>query len=395
MAEKAPKTGAPGTAWNDPKTPGLRLRHLQSKSVWYLYYRTKQGKQRNEKLADERVLTLTAARERAREILAEVAKGGDPAGEKKALTERPTLADLAKDHYEKHCLVRNKPSWASEVESMYRVHILPFLGAETAVADVTEADVNKLHHHMRKTPRRANTVCAVLSKGMELSEKWGWRPKRSNPVDIDRYKENERSRIPDENEAARLLKALERASEEEPHFVGLVELLLFTGARLGEIKAAKWEWVTQDGLELPDSKTGKKTIPLSDLARNALQNIPRVKGNPYIIVGRRKGRHMVNVTKPWNRLMEAAQIKERLVRHDLRHFFATAGLSGGLNLDQLGELLGHADPRTTKCYAKLMVDSKQQAANTSAKAVQAFMARQKNKAANENSQNQANNAGSM
>ncbi|MRN79958.1 tyrosine-type recombinase/integrase, partial [Brucella sp. 10RB9210] len=142
-------------------------------------------------------------------------------------------------------------------------------------------------------------------------------------------------------------------------------------------------------------KTGKKTIPLSDLARNALQNIPRVKGNPYIIVGRRKGRHMVNVTKPWNRLMEAAQIKERLVRHDLRHFFATAGLSGGLNLDQLGELLGHADPRTTKRYAKLMVDSKQQAANTSAKAVQAFMARQKNKAANENSQNQANNAGSM
>ncbi|NKW09389.1 tyrosine-type recombinase/integrase [Ochrobactrum tritici] len=176
----------------------------------------------------------------------------------------------------------------------------------------------------------------MLSKGMELSEKWGWRPKRSNPVDIDRYKENERSRIPDENEAARLLKALERASEEEPHFVGLVELLLFTGARLGEIKSAKWEWVTPDGLELPDSKTGKKTIPLSDLARHALQNIPRVKGNPYIIVGRRKGRHMVNVTKPWNRLMEAAQIKERLVRHDLRHFFATAGLSSGLNLDQLG-----------------------------------------------------------
>lgn len=39
--------------------------------------------------------------------------------------------------------------------------------------------------------------------------------------------------------------------------------------------------------------------------------------------------------------------------HKLRHTFATAGLRGGMSLEMLQSLMGHAEPRTTMIYAKL------------------------------------------
>ncbi|MGO8269294.1 tyrosine-type recombinase/integrase [Rhizobium ruizarguesonis] len=376
MSDKPPKSGEPGTAWNDPKTSGLRLRFLETKAAWYLYYRTKAGKQRNMKLGDERLLTLTAARDRAKEVLARVAKGEDPAGELLKLADRPTIEMLAKDHYEKHALVKNKPSQARDVESLYRVHIVPYFGKDKAVADITDEDVVAMHEHITKTGKktRANRACDILSKGMNLAERWKWRPKNSNPVDIERNKETKRKRYPRADEAARLLLAMEKMEETHPHFIGLVYLILFTGARLSEIMAAQWDWVKEDGLHLPDSKSGEKVLTLSSLAREKLAGIPRIHGNPHIIVGRLKGKHLVNVHKPWGKLMKAAGITESLWRHDLRRFFASAGLSSGeVSLDQVGGLLAHASPETTKIYAHLMSAPAQKAADATAAAVKDIM----------------------
>jgi integrase len=136
--------------------------------------------------------------------------------------------------------------------------------------------------------------------------------------------------------------------------------------------SAKWAWVKPDGLHLPDSKTGEKIVPLSSLARDVLATIPKVKGNPYIIVGRREGAHLVNVSKPWAELMKRARIED-LTRHDLRRFFASAGLSGGLALSQVGELLGHMEPSTTKRYAFLLAGTAQVAADVAAEGVKALM----------------------
>ena len=39
--------------------------------------------------------------------------------------------------------------------------------------------------------------------------------------------------------------------------------------------------------------------------------------------------------------------------HKIRHTFATYGLNGGMSLEKLQKLLGHAKPETTLIYAKL------------------------------------------
>ena len=65
------------------------------------------------------------------------------------------------------------------------------------------------------------------------------------------------------------------------------ELLLFTGARPGEILTSKWDYVDLDQsvIKFPDSKTGKKPVFLNSLALGILTSLPRIDGNPYVIVG--------------------------------------------------------------------------------------------------------------
>ena len=42
-------------------------------------------------------------------------------------------------------------------------------------------------------------------------------------------------------------------------------------------------------IRLPDSKTGAKTLYLNAPALAVLSELPRVEGNPFVIVGERKG----------------------------------------------------------------------------------------------------------
>jgi integrase len=324
------------------------------------------------KLGTSSELTLTAARERALSIKRDVNEGKDPAAFRSAAMNRPTVAMLADWHVERHAQVKMKPAGAKEARRVWDRDVLPALGPKTAVEDVTEADIANLHHSMRKRPIHANRVMAQLSKAFNLAESWAWRPRHSNPVQVERYVENKRKRLPTGQEPVRLMAAMERMRGENPTFISFVELIALTGARAGEIRTAKWAWVQDDGLHLPDSKTGEKVLPLSDLARDVLKTIPRIQGNPHIITGRVEGKPMSNYWKSWQRLLAIAGIKN-LRTHDMRRFFASAGLSQGESLSAIGEVLGHASAETTKRYAFLMTDAATETANKAANNVKRLM----------------------
>jgi integrase len=74
-----------------------------------------------------------------------------------------------------------------------------------------------------------------------------------------------------------------------------IRLLVFTGARLSEILKLRWDWVDIERGEarLPDSKTGAKTLHLPPPALEVLNSLPRINGNPFVIVGQKAGAHMV------------------------------------------------------------------------------------------------------
>ena len=89
--------------------------------------------------------------------------------------------------------------------------------------------------------------------------------------------------------------------------------------------------------------------------------LPRIEGNPFVIVGRKTGSHLVNIRKPWYRIRKAADIEDVRI-HDLRHSFASIAVSGGLTLPLIGKLLGHRKSATTERYAHL-ADNPVRAAN--------------------------------
>ena len=141
-----------------------------------------------------------------------------------------------------------------------------------------------------------------------------------------------------------------------------LRLLIFTGARKSEILTLRWEWVNLDQavLELPTSKTGKRRIALNAAAIHVLKRLPRVNGNPFVVVGQKPESHMVGLYAPWKRVCQKAEILACRI-HDLRHSFASFAAADGLSLQMIGKLLGHRVPATTARYAHLTEDALQKA----------------------------------
>jgi integrase len=351
--------------------PGLALRTNQRGSAWYLYYRTRTGRQRRPKLGNLEIMTRTEARELAREMLVAVARGEDPAAVHRR--SRRTVAQMMERFEREHRPHIKDRTW-TDYARIIDLHILPTLG-RLNLSDVTRDDVSALHLKMRDTPYQANRMVAVLHKAFEMATDWGWID--ANPVRVRRYKEHQRRRYPQPDEASRLLAALQDVRADQPYFAALVALLIFTGCRLNEIMHARWDWVTGDGLHLPDSKGGAKIVPLNSYAREVLRELPRQTGNPYIICGRRRGRPMQCPTGLWSDLIRRAGITNLRI-HDLRRYYASVALGRNLALETVGQLLGHRQAQTTKRYAFLMTDAASAASQIVGEAIKKSGSREAN-----------------
>ena len=215
---------------------------------------------------------------------------------------------------------------------------------------------------MRHKPYQANRTLAVLSKMFSLAEVWGWRADGSNPCrHVKRYKERARERFLSPEETDRLGAVLKEAEKEMPSAVAAFRLLLLTGCRLSEIQTLRWEHVKPDCIELPDSKTGGRVVPLGPEARDVLAALPRDDDNPWVIAGRLQGSHLTDLQHPWRRIRKRAGLEDVRI-HDLRHSYASRALALGESLTMIGKLLGHTQAQTTARYAHLARDSVQNAA---------------------------------
>ncbi|MDE0538088.1 MAG: tyrosine-type recombinase/integrase [Rhodospirillales bacterium] len=304
-------------------------------------------------------LTVDEARTKALEILALARKGIDL--REKPTTPAPMMSDLGKrfleDYVPDHC----KPSTLGEYRRSVELFINPVIGT-LRVSEVQRKDIAELHHGLRKTPYQANRTLGVLSKMFSLAEVWGWRPDGTNPCrHVKRYKESPRERFLSEEETARLGEVLRDAEEEMPSAVAAFRLLLLTGCRMSEIRDLKWEHVKEDCIELRDSKTGGRVVPLGPEARAVLAALPRTGDNPWVIAGKLPGSHLTDLQRPWRRIRARAGLDDVRI-HDLRHSFASRALALGESLTMIGKLLGHTQVQTTARYAHLARDSIQTAA---------------------------------
>jgi len=348
--------------WDDELSGfGLKVTPAGRK-VYLVQYRLggRKGRTRRVTIGKHGDLTPTTARAEAKRLLGEIAVGRDPASERDKAKADTTLAVVLDQFMSEHVKSKRKASTAREYERIAKLYIVPRIGRRS-ISEITRQDIAKLHHELRDKPYQANRTLALLSKFFNWAEKHGLRPDGSNPCrHVEKYPESRRERFLSEAELARLGDALRTAAQEEiatPWAIAAIRLLTFTGARLGEILALKWDYVDQERglLMLPDSKTGKKVIRLNAPARKALEGTPRLEANPYVICGKKTGQHLVNLERPWRRIRNIAHLEDVRL-HDLRHSFASVAAAGGQSLIVIGKMLGHSQPATTARYAHLADD---------------------------------------
>ena len=345
----------------DDELPGFGVRIMPSgKRIFVLQYRVG-TRARRCTLGHYPVLTVEQARVKATKTLAVVRDGGDPSGEKQALAASPDVDALSQRFQDTHCKDRLKPSTRSQYVYLLEKFIVPEIG-RIKTSDVTRADIANLQHKLAKNPDRANKVMVVLSKMFNLAEMWGLRQDGSNPCrHLQKFKEVRRERYLSADEMRRLGETLRMAEEAKlcsPYAIAAFRLLILTGARLGEIRDCKWEYVLLDRgiIRLPDSKTGPKFIHLGRTAIDLLRHLPRKDGNPYLICSDSKPEeHIYDLQTTWQKIRKWAEIEDVRI-HDLRHTFASNAVAMGMSLPMIGKLLGHTQTQTTARYAHLAID---------------------------------------
>jgi len=331
--------------------------------TYYQRYTDDRGRERQFKIGPASVLSLAAARRKAKTTAAEALIGTDPQERRAELRRIPTLAELVRDRYLPH-VKSYKRSWYTD-ETVLRVHILPALGSQ--YADLVRAEpISALVEHMREkgyATGTTNRVVIVLRHIFNLARKWRVPGVSENPTaGINLAPDVNRERFLSLEEAKRLIASIEQ--DENEVAAKAIMLLLLTGGRRNEITFARWEFVDWDKktLLVPLSKSGKpRSIALNAAAMELLRSIRDTSISDFIFPSPVTGKPSASLYFPWHRIRTRAGLPD-LRLHDLRHSFASFLVNKGVSLYVVQGLLGHAHTRYTQRYAHLTPDTLREAA---------------------------------
>ncbi|MDE0028535.1 MAG: site-specific integrase, partial [Deltaproteobacteria bacterium] len=203
-------------------------------------------------------------------------------------------------------------------------------------------------------PGAANRALEILRAMMFRAEEWGLRERDTNPCLGMKWNPRKKiARFLDIDELAQLGRALDAHEARWPEAVAAIRLLALTGCRRSEVLNLRWRNIGADALNLEDSKTGPRAVPLGEAARTVIDALPGPrKPAAFLFPRHAEGRGIWILTNCWRTACADAGLG-RLRLHDLRHTAASQAVMAGENLPLVGKLLGHRRHRTTAGYAHL------------------------------------------
>ena len=263
--------------------------------------------------------------------IADIREGRDPVVERRARQRASTVNGVTVSAYAEkwleHVRLKRKAKTARDYAHILQNHLLPAFGHRT-IAEIRPDEVDALHVKLKATPRMANYVVATLGVMMRHATQAGVRSGTNPTRDVVRYREKGRERFLSRQEFAAAVEAIDRAASDKAislRAAAGLKLLMLTGARRSEIRAARWSEVDWERriVRLADSKSNTpRTVHLSDSALDVLRALPRDGG---AIVG--GGEAFLNAA--WSVVRSRCDLTDVRV-HDLRHSYASAALAAGV-----------------------------------------------------------------
>jgi integrase len=367
----------PGGILRDADIPGFYLRAGQGTKTYTLYYRTREGVERRLKVGRYPEMNLSEARDLAKEFRRRIAAGEDPSGEWQAAREIPTVADLCDKFLADWAAKRLADNSYEQARQLIDVQIKPGLG-KMRVTDVRSTHVDKFLENVfnRKyvggggtahwTAHHTKKLVAKLFK--RVKKFYGIRLLDDPMEDTAVYGRIKRKRYATPDELPRLKRVIDELSLTQPRRAALFWTLFLTGGRVSEIRELTGAQIDDTSIVLEQHKTvrhiGAKTVVLPAAAIQILSKLDPVKPHERIFGDISKDR----LEKVWASVRDKAQCPG-LKMLDARRTFASIGLTLGMSLEQVGDLLGHTDAETTKGYAYLIAEAKQKLGNRIADAI--------------------------
>jgi integrase len=271
-----------------------------------------------------------------------------------------SVTDLAIEYLEKHAKEK-KRSWRHDERSL-RNDVLPVIGNLKA-KEVTRRDVIRLLNRVKdRSPIMANRTLEIIRKMFN----WGISQDIAefNPcLGIERpSEERRRDRVLTAEEIRRFWAA---AEEEESQAGKVLQLLLLTAQREGEVLKMRWQDIERGAAEwwwtIPGeiAKNGlAHRVPLSLPAVKLLQVVRNRHSNQICVFPRRGGDGPATaslVRKPMKRIRAAAEL-ENVVPHDLRRTAASYITGMGIPRLTVAKVLNHAEAGVTSVYDRHSYD---------------------------------------
>ena len=373
----------------DTEMQGFGVRVMPSGVISYIVrYRQKDGRQTRHAIGRYPTLSVTEAREEARQVLASITKGGDPKDRPKvehslqSFLEQEYKAWVATHH-------KNPDKTISRIKKCFsKFYARPLESLTPWVLERWRAECIKCGAKPSTINRDIVMLKGLLSVAVKFKQLREHPLKGFAPL---KETDGEKVRFLSEDEEARLRAALDareareragRASANEwrrsrgynllpdlhavtfiDHLKPMVLLSLNTGMRQGEVFNLRWPQCDLARALLTikgeSAKSGKvRHIPLNEEAVSALREWRKQQPDDSgLVFHGQNGLPFNNVKKAWAKVLTDAKI-DNFRWHDMRHHFASRLVMEGVDLNTVRELLGHADLKMTLRYAHLAPEHK-------------------------------------
>jgi integrase len=281
-------------------------------------------------------VTLEAARAQAREWLAQVAVGRDPASEAEARM-RDTLRGVSEEWLERKAKGYRS---ASALRSRLDRLVFPALGA-IPIREIRKSDIVRLHDRVtdESGPVAANRVVELLTAVMN------WHATRSDDFRSPIVRgmtsaEVARDRTLTDGELRSIWKASAGGAGADSVFGALIRFLLLTGARRSEGAEMKWVEITASEWTSPATRNKVRQELVRPLSGAALAIVEAQVSAGDFVFSRDGRRPLVAFTELKATLDETSGVSDWRL-HDLRRTSRSLMSRAGVPSDHAERCLGH------------------------------------------------------